>query len=119
MKIVYIAHKVSWDIENNIKSILNICHEIHKNNNLIIPFAPYLVALQYLNDNIVEERELWINANIEHFKRKTMDEIWICWSKISKWMLQEIELWVKYNIPIICYNKELENELNNILLLNS
>lgn len=114
-KVVYIAHQVSGDIDGNIKKILQLCHDIHKADDNIIPFAPYLVALQYLDDNVHEERELGILANIEHFKRKTMDEIWLCGPKISKGMEQEIKLAKKYNIPIKCFNSELEPNFKSIL----
>ena len=114
-KLVYIAHQVSNDIENNIKQILKICHDIHKKNNNVIPFAPYLVALQYLNDEIVEERELGIQANEEHFKRKTMDEVWICGPTISVGMEHEIKFALKYNIPIECYNPKLQNDFDKII----
>jgi hypothetical protein len=114
-KLVYIAHQVSGDVEGNIKKILELCHDIHKKNDNIIPFAPYVVSLHYLNDDLVEERELGILANQEHFERKTMDEVWICGPKISKGMEQEIKLARKYEIPIRVYSQELEDDLGSFL----
>lgn len=113
-KLVYIAHPVGGDIENNIKKILQLCHDIHKKNDAIIPFAPYVVALYYLNDTIVEERELGIQANVEHFKRKTMDEVWLCGSKISEGMKQEIKLAKENGIPVKIYSPNLESEFELI-----
>jgi len=108
MKIVYIAHQVGGDVEANMKAILAICNKIHRENSDIIPFAPYLVACQYLSNDMVEERELGIQANIEFFKRKTMDEVWLCGPTISPGMKQEIKLAEKYGIPIKFYNPALE-----------
>ncbi|MCK5320577.1 DUF4406 domain-containing protein [Candidatus Parcubacteria bacterium] len=113
-KLVYIAHRVSGDIENNIKQIFKICNDIHKKDNNIIPFAPYLVALQYLDDRIIEERELGIQANEEHFRRKTMDEVWLCGPAISKGMEHEIKFALKYNIPIKCYSLKLQHDFDKL-----
>lgn len=107
-KIVYIAHPISWNIEWNIKKVLNICHEVHRENNNVIPIAPYIVSLQYLDDNIIEDRELWIESNTEHFKRKMIDQLWVYWDRISTWMEYEIKLAKKYKIPVFIKNKELE-----------
>lgn len=107
-KIVYIAHQVSGDVKENVRSILKICHEIHKEDDNIIPFAPYLVTLQYLDDELIEERDLGIEANIEHIRRKNMDEVWLCGPKISGGMEHEIQESLKNNIPIKCYNPELK-----------
>ena len=110
-KLVYIAHQVSGDVEGNIKKILQICHDVHREDNNLLPFAPYVVALQYLDDTIVEERSLGILANEEHFKRKTMDEVWLCGPRISEGMKQEIRLAKKYKIPIKVYSEALKNNL--------
>lgn len=109
-KLVYIAHPVGGNIKANIKKILQLCHDIHKKNENIIPFAPYIVALYYLSDKIIEERKLGMLANQEHFKRKTMDEVWLCGPNISEGMKQEIKLAIKYKIPIKIYNPKLKNQ---------
>ena len=109
-KLVYIAHPVGGDVSGNIKKILQICHDVHKKDNSLIPFVPYMAALQYLNDDLQEERALGIQANMEHFKRKTMDEVWLCGPRISEGMKQEIKLAKEFGIPIKFYNPELEAE---------
>ena len=113
-KLVYIAHQVGGNTKDNVKKILQICHDIHKKDNNIIPFVPYLVALQYLDDAVIEERELGIQANAEHFKRKTMDEVWLCGPKISAGMEHEIKFALKYNISIKCYNPKLQHDFNKL-----
>jgi hypothetical protein len=111
-KLVYIAHQVGGDVERNKEEILRLCREIHKKG--VIPFAPYLVSLLYLDDEKLEERNLGVEADAEHFKRRTMDEVWLCGPKISSGMENEIRLALKYNIPIICYNEELKPDLEKI-----
>lgn len=98
-KVVFVGHPVSGDILRNIKKILDICKQIH--NEQIIPCVPYLVSLQYLNDEITEDRELGIEANLECFHRGYIDELWLFGDYISKGMEQEIELASELNIPIV------------------
>ena len=113
-RVVYIAHPVSGDVDGNIKSILKICNDIHKADNDIVPFAPYLVSLKYLDNDVVEEREMGVQVNIEFFERRTMQEVWLCGSSISPGMVQEIKLAKQFNIPIICYNEDLQESFDNL-----
>ncbi len=108
-KIVFIAHPIGGNVKANVKEVLKLCKELHTKD--VIPLAPYLQALQYLDDAIPEERELGIAISRECFKRKIMDEVWLCGPTISKGMKEEIKLAKKYNIPIKFHNKELEKEL--------
>ncbi len=114
-KTVFVSHPIAGQVEENVKDILRICREIHTQD--VIPVAPYLVAVQYLNDHVGEERELGIAANVEHFKRKVMDEMWLCGPKISAGMEEEIRLCLKFGIPVRCYNPELRPELERIMEL--
>lgn len=98
-KTVFICHPISGDIERNVRDILSICKQIHTSK--LIPVAPYLVSLQYLDDNILEDRDLGIQANLECFRRKYIDELWLYGDRISKGMWQEIGLAQELNIPII------------------
>ena len=109
--IYYIAHSISWDIENNKKDIIKIANELHKNL-WVIPFAPYLLYLNYLNDNIPEERELGILANKTFFEKKYFDKLFICWKTFSKGVFEEYKLAEKLNIPIIfSMDYEIEDNL--------
>ena len=103
-KTVFIAHPISGDISGNVKKVLEICKITHTKE--IIPVAPYLVSLQYLNDEVVEDRALGIEANLECFHRRYIDELWIYGNKISKGMIQEIKLAKKLKIPTIPQTKE-------------
>lgn len=98
-KTVFIGHPISGDIQGNIKRVLNICEEIHSNE--IIPVVPYLTSLQYLDDSVLEDREMGIDANLECFHRRYIDELWLFGDKISTGMKQEIELAKELGIPVI------------------
>ena len=98
-KTVFIAHPISGDVRGNIEKVLKICEEIHTRD--IIPVAPYLVSLQYLNDEVVEDRELGMEANHECFRRRYIDELWLFGDFISSGMWKEIGLAREIGIPII------------------
>lgn len=98
-KVVFIAHPIAGDIAGNMAKVLKICHEVHVNGT--IPVAPYLVALQYLNDEVVEDRELGIEANLECFHRRFVDELWLFGDRISAGMWGEIRLAREVWIPVI------------------
>lgn len=114
---MYIAHPISGNVQENIQSILSICKTIHSKKT--IPFAPYLLALKYLKDDIPSERKKGIIASKPFFERKTMDETWLCGSTISTGMKKEIEWSLENNIPIKCYNPILQTEFEKLLQKNS
>jgi hypothetical protein len=98
-KTVFIGHPISGDIKSNMKKVLKICADIHTKD--IIPVAPYLISLEYLNDEVVEDRELGMEANHECFHRKYVDELWLFGDRVSSGMMREIELAREMDIPII------------------
>jgi|SRR3989344_1034166 len=108
MKTVFIAHPISMDIKGNTEKILAICRELHSHD--IIPVAPYLVSLQYLNDEMVEDRQLGVSANMECFHRRYIDELWLYGNCISSGMKEEVELARSLGIPIIPMTKETKQD---------
>jgi hypothetical protein len=110
-RVVYIAHPISGDIEGNIQRVLAICKEIHLKSKNIIPMAPYVTVLQYLDDTKPRQRKLGFAANRILFERGGFDELWLCGEKISSGMKEEVEWCVELNIPVICYSANLTEEL--------
>ena len=111
-KTVFVAHPISGDIKENMKRVLKICAQIHSPH--VIPVAPYLAALQYLNDEVVEDRRLGIDANHECFRRKYVDELWLYGDRISTGMRGEIELAIQHGIPVIPKTEETKHDLEKI-----
>lgn len=111
-KTVFIAHPISGDIEGNMKRVLAICEQVHSRE--IIPVAPYLVSLQYLDDALVEDRELGIAANLECFHRRYIDELWLFGDRISSGMEEEIKLALEYGIPIVPKTKATRQALKKL-----
>ena len=68
MKIVYICHPISGDIEGNLKSIRNIVRYINISYPDVIPFVPYYADIV------------------------SMDELWVFGDRVSCGMQGEIDL---------------------------
>ena len=98
-KTVFIGHPIGGDVKGNAEKVLKICAEVHTRD--IIPVAPYLISLQYLNDEVTEDRELGMEANHECFRRRYVDELWLFGDRISSGMQQEVLLAKEMSIPII------------------
>lgn len=98
-KIVYIAHPINGNSRGNILKVLAICQHVHRG--VVMPIAPYLTPLSYLDDTKPKERAKGLIYNREFFKRGLIDELWLYGEKISDGMLGEIKLAKKYQIPII------------------
>jgi len=98
-KLVFIAHPIAGDVQENTKKVLDICEAVHTSE--IVPVVPYLVSLQYLNDEVHEDRALGAEANFECFQRRFVDELWLFGDRISMGMKEEIKLAQKLGIPII------------------
>ncbi|MBR9691912.1 hypothetical protein GOV06_03935 [Candidatus Woesearchaeota archaeon] len=114
-KLVYVAHPIGGNVKENINSVLRILREIHTSNLDVIPFAPYLAALQYLRDDVAEEKKLGMFVNRLFFEKKVMDEVWLAGPKISEGMKQEIKLSLANKIPVKCHNPDLQPVLKNII----
>lgn len=98
-KIVYIAHKIGGDVENNIKSVLAIVRELSIKNE-VIPFAPYIVDVQALDDSKPEQRAIGFEHNKHLFYSGIIDEVWLYGGRISSGMQTEIEWANELSIPV-------------------
>ena len=98
-KTVFIAHPIGGDVKGNAAKVLKICQEVHTKD--VIPVAPYLVSIQYLNDEVRADRELGMEANHECFRRGYVDELWLFGDRISAGMEGEIRLARRMGIPVI------------------
>lgn len=98
-KIVFIAHPIAGDVQGNAQKVLEILREVHCHN--IIPIAPYLVAIQYLDDADPADRALGIAASTELFNRGYIDELWLYGERISTGMRHEVLTALSLGIPVI------------------
>jgi hypothetical protein len=97
-KIVYISHPLSGNSSSNILKILAICQHVHKGQ--ILPIAPYLTLLSYLDDSKAKDRAMRLAYNKEFFARSLVDELWLYGNTINEDMATEIRLAQRYGIAI-------------------
>ena len=110
MFIVYIAHPVGGDVEENLKKIIQIVRQINLEEFASVPFAPYVADCYALNDNIPKEREKGIENTITLMKKGFIDEIRLYGNRISKGMRWEIELARKLGIRVVPMTKNTKEE---------
>ena len=122
MKIVYIAHPIGGDVENNLKDLVRILRIINLNIHPakkyefkgaesypsfdfsnIIPFAPYYADIIALDDSKPLERKRGIENDIALIKSGAFQECWLTGDKISFGMQEEIKLFTLLGKPVINY----------------
>lgn len=103
MKIAYICHPISGDIQGNMEKVRQIVRHINLTERRVVPFAPYMVDLLALDDNVPAERARGIYNDYEYFRRGMIDEVRVYGEIVSKGMQGEIDLARKMDIPVIHY----------------
>lgn len=106
MKVAYIAHPISGDINNNLERIKKIGRQINLDEPDVIPFAPYWFDCHCLDDNIKHERERGIKNDVAFFNKGIIDEVRLYGDKISNGMWHEIKLAKKLKITVIPMTEE-------------
>lgn len=111
MKVIYICHKISGDVENNIKKVIAICREVNLTEPDVIPFVPYLSDLYALDDSIKSERERGMKNGLSLLKKGFIDEIWLYGDYISKGMRSEINTCYEFGIKVVPKTNETREQL--------
>lgn len=101
MKIAYIAHPISGDIEGNLKDIRRILRHINITHPDIVPFCPCYADIVSLDDNVPAERERGIQNDIAILKSGIVNELWLTGDKLSNGMSHERDLAIELGIPVI------------------
>jgi hypothetical protein len=100
MKIAYIAHPISGDIEGNLRKIEAIGRRINLDEPEVVPFAHYFFDCYALNDDIPEERERGIKNDIALMRKGFIDEVRLYGNRISNGMAEEVKLAVELGIEV-------------------
>jgi hypothetical protein len=100
MKIVYIAHPLSGDLQGNLKKVSKIIRDINLTDPNVVPFAHYFVDCYALDDDDPFERERGIKNDTVLLKAGFIDEMWLYGNQISNGMRNEIKLAKELNIPV-------------------
>lgn len=113
MKIIYIAHPISGDIQGNLEKIRQIARHLNLTEPDIIPFAPYWFDCHVLDDNNPLERDRGIKNDRAFFERGLIDEVWLYGDRISNGMAAEVALAISNGIPVFSKTKETQNWITN------
>ena len=98
-KFVYICSPCRGDYKKNLQQARDYCREIVKKWPDVVPIAPHLYFLQFLDDTVPNERSLGMEAGIALLDM--CDEIWVYGlSSPSEGMKAEIEYAKEHGIPI-------------------
>lgn len=97
MKLVFLAHPVSGDIEGNMKSMKQWARLAVQEG--LVPMAPYFLLTQILDDQIAEERGLGMmmgQAVIE-----ICDLVWVCGEHVTAGMTSDLRKARAWNVRVI------------------
>jgi len=108
IKLIYICSPLRGDIERNINRANGYCRFAVTQG--VIPLAPHVIFTQFLDEDILEERQLAMQMGLELMYRCT--EMWIFGSNISKGMQGEIVAAERLGIPIQYYSDRCERGEN-------
>lgn len=100
MKVAYIAHPISGDIEGNLKKIEVIGRQINLDEPEVVPFAHYFFDCYALDDDIPEERERGIKNDIALMRKGFIDEVRLYGTTISRGMTHEVNLALELGIEV-------------------
>lgn len=113
MKTVFIAHPIGGDVHGNVQKVLSICKQIHSST--LIPVAPYIASVQYLEDGNGYERALGVAGNMETLRRGYVDEVWLYGDRISYGMKEEVLLALELGIPVFAHTPETAHDLTAVV----
>lgn len=107
MKVVYIAHPISGDIEANLADIRRIVALINRTMPDVVPFVPYYVDVVSLDDNDPADRARGIKNDHHLLRSGVVDEMWATGERLSIGMKEEIRVAYHLGIPVKFKIKEL------------
>lgn len=95
-KIVYIASPYAGDVEGNVAFARAACRLAMEQGNT--PVAAHLLYPQMLDDTVPKQRELGIRMGLRLLG--ACSELWLCGSRISGGMQEELKEAWKHGIPV-------------------
>ena len=105
-KIVYIAHPISGNIDENLADIIRIIRKINDLFSDVVPCAPYYADILSLDDTKPLERKRGIDNDIAMITSGVFEELWLTGTHISFGMNEEIKLFKLLGKTIVdCTNQ--------------
>lgn len=108
MKLVYICSPLRGDIKRNIRRANEYCRFASTQG--VVPLAPHAIFTQFLDDKILEERELGLQMGLELLK--LCSELYVFGDRVSNGMLGEMEAAKSLGVPIQYFNDQCERRRN-------
>lgn len=118
-KFVYIAHPIGGDVKNNFDSVKAIVREISMNEFGVVPFAPYLVDLMVLNDEIQAERELGMWHNDQFLRSGIISEVRLYGPRISRGMMAEVKTAWELGVPVLAKTPGTKRDLLSLQITSN
>ena len=114
MKIIYIAHPIGGDVENNLRKIAIIARQMNLTEPDCVPFAPYFLDCVVLRDEKPTERARGIKNGKAVFARCHIDEVRLYGDRISSGMQEEIRVARLLGIKVVAVTEETKAALKKI-----
>ncbi|WP_455617010.1 DUF7768 domain-containing protein [Eisenbergiella sp.] len=95
-KLVYIASPYAGDVEKNVQFARAACRYAMAQG--VTPVAPHLLYPQLLDDSVLAERDIGIQMGLRLLV--VCDELWLCGSRISQGMREELMVAGQLGIPV-------------------
>lgn len=108
MDIVFICSPYAGGIEFNTKRAQRYCRYAYTCNN--VPIAPHLLFPQFLDEEILEEREAGIQMGIELLKNAS--ELWCFGNALTDGMRAELSFATENNIPVKYFTDQCKEVIN-------
>ena len=108
MKIAYIAHPISDAVQARIEQVKFIQFHIYQCEPNVIPFAPYIEALECLNDADPDQRKQGMDHNTHFLESGIIDEVRLYGDTLSKGMIEECIIALREQIPIKAMNPKMK-----------
>lgn len=106
LKICYIAHPISGDVQANLTDLRRIVRLINLTRPDVVPFVPYFADCVSMRDDVESERERGIQNDTAILESGIVQELWLTGDRISNGMREEIILAAIHGIPVV--NKMLQ-----------
>ena len=114
MKIIYIAHPIGGDVENNLRKIAIIARQMNLTEPDCVPFAPYFLDCVALRDEKPTERVRGLTNGVAIFERRIIDEVRLYGDRIIPGMKAEILLARQLGIAVVAVTEETKAALKKI-----
>ena len=95
-KIVYIASPYAGNVKDNAAFAKAACRMAMEQGS--VPVAAHLLYPQILDDTVPEQRELGIRMGLRLLE--TCSELWLCGSRITGGMQEELKTAWRHGIPV-------------------